>query len=130
VCVAEPRVDEAGEAGGLEVGERLTVTALVDLDGDEPLAGLAQGPGDPDARVARRRADLERAGIAVLHDEVVQQLAVARGHVQVAPASGAFLEELADACVERGLVVGLGGDVVGGCEQDGCRKEPGGRACE
>jgi len=114
VRVAKPCVDELGQACRLEVGERLLVSGRIYLDRDQLAAGLAERPGDPDAGVPGRGADLERTRVAVLDDEVVQQLAIRSGHVQVASSSGTRIEEALHAAIERGLVAGLRAEVEGG----------------
>ena len=50
---------EAEDAVEVPAGDSLA--PLVDVDGDELAARLAQGPGDPDPGVARRGPDLHRA---------------------------------------------------------------------
>jgi hypothetical protein len=45
--VAQAGVDEAVESRSLEVPGRGEVAELLDLDGDQGAAGLAQGPGLP-----------------------------------------------------------------------------------
>ena len=98
--VAQAGVDEAVEPRGLEVPGRGEVTELLDLDGDQGAAGLAQGPGLPDPRVPGRRPDLEGARVALLEDEIVEELAVGFGDVLFAPLVLLGLEELTDALVE------------------------------
>jgi hypothetical protein len=106
--IGQPGVDEGLEAGFPEVGHGLAVPPLVDVDGDELAARLAQGPGDPDARVPGRGADLEGPGALVLEDEVVEDAAVGFGHVHVAPAAGVGVEEGLDLAVQvrTGLAAG------------------------
>ncbi len=79
---------------------------LLDLDGDEGAPGLAQSPGLPDARMSGRGPELEDAGVAFLEDEVIEEPAVGRGDVLLAPLVLLGVEELADPFVEA---LGRGG---------------------
>jgi hypothetical protein len=117
VGVAETGVDIGRHARRLEVPDGGLVAALVDLNGDEPAPGLAQGQGDPDRRVSRRGADLERSREALGDDQIVEHLPVLVGDVLVAPFPPGLLQEPPDPGIQ-GRVARLGG---GG---RGCRREP------
>ena len=101
VRVSEPRVDALGEAGLGEVLERRLVTPAIDLECRQPPAGLREGPGDPHARVAGGRADLERAREALLQHQVVQDLPVRLRDVPLVPRPAVLVEEGAHPLIDR-----------------------------
>src|SRR5213593_3634292 len=99
--VAKPRVDVLGHARLLKIGQRRLTSSRVVFECDEPSAGPAQRPRDPDARMARRCTDLEGTPVALLHDEIVKRAAVYLRHVQVVPAVTVTFEERFNPGVER-----------------------------
>ncbi len=55
------------QTGLFEIGQRLAVAPFVDLDGNQFAAGLAEGPGHPDRRVASGGSDLDSFLVIVLN---------------------------------------------------------------
>jgi len=76
VGIGQAGVYVLAEASFFEIGQRFSVAPLVDIDGDELAAGLAQRPSHPDCGMAGGGANLQSAGIVVFDDEVVQHLAI------------------------------------------------------
>src|SRR5688572_32459237 len=101
VRVAQTCLHVRSEAGFPEVHQRLAMPSWIDFDGDEPAAGFAQGPSDPDARVAGRRANLEGPREPALQNQVVEETAVGLRHIEIPPGTAVLIEEGANLHVQR-----------------------------